>query len=70
MKKSVLFFLISIAGVFSLNVSGNEPLAPKIAFRETVFVSGEVLEGTVVEHTYWVFNRGEAVLRINRINPG
>jgi hypothetical protein len=37
---------------------------------EKGFNAGEVLEGAIIEHTYKVYNKGEAVLRITKISPG
>jgi hypothetical protein len=70
MKKGALFLSLVIIALSGLMASGQETLVPKIAFREKGFVAGEVLEGAIIEHTYKVYNKGGAVLRISRISPG
>ncbi len=67
MRKRVLSLLILIITVFCIAVYGEEPLQPKILFKEKSFVAGEVMEGTIIEHTYKVYNSGNAVLRINNV---
>jgi hypothetical protein len=70
MKKRTLFLSLIIIMLSGLIASGQEPLAPKIAFMEKGFNAGEALEGAIIEHTYKVYNKGEAVLRITKISPG
>ncbi|MBN1904640.1 MAG: hypothetical protein JW927_06040 [Deltaproteobacteria bacterium] len=70
MEKRAFFLSLLILLISCLAASGEETLTPKITFSEKSFVAGEVLEGTVIEHTYRVYNKGNGVLRINRINPG
>jgi hypothetical protein len=67
MKIRALSLSIIIMVVSCFTVYGEEPLAPKIFFKEKSFAAGEVLEGTIVEHTYRVYNRGNGVLRINNV---
>ena len=42
---------------------------PQIFFKETSYTTGEVLEGTPIEHTFTVYNRGNAVLKIDKAKP-
>jgi|WetSurMetagenome_2_1015567.scaffolds.fasta_scaffold605500_1 hypothetical protein len=70
MNKGVLFLSLLILAFSSIMASGKETLEPRIAFREKDFVADEVLEGTIIEHTYKVYNKGNGVLRINRVSPG
>jgi uncharacterized membrane protein YobD (UPF0266 family) len=70
MEKRAIFLSLLITTIFCLTAYSEQTLTPKIFFKEKGFVAGEVLEGTVIEHTYKVYNRGNGVLRINRINPG
>jgi hypothetical protein len=70
MKKGALFLSLLIIAFSGITASGEETLAPKIVFREKGFVAEEVLEGAIIEHTYKVYNKGNGVLRINRISPG
>ncbi len=70
MKKGALFLSLLIIVFSGIMVSGEETLSPRIAFGEKGFVANEVLEGAIIEHTYKVYNKGNAVLRISRISPG
>lgn len=70
MKKRALLLSILIIVISCLTAYGEEPLTPKIAFRNKIFVADEVFEGAIIEHTYTVYNRGTGVLRISRVSPG
>ena len=45
-------------------------LGPKIVLQEVAYDFGEVLEGTVVEHAFKVFNQGDQILEIKDVRPG
>ncbi len=70
--KRLLSFLI--LPLLFIVLSGTAPAsdikAPQIFFKEKTYTADEVLEGTPVEHTFSVFNRGNAVLRIEKVKPG
>ncbi len=65
-----LFFLLNIAAFFNSPAWGQDTTAPEIFFKEKSFTADEVVEGTLIEHTYTVYNRGNALLNIRKVNPG
>ena len=50
-------------------VAASPKAGPQMAIEEPSFDFNEVKEGTTLEHTFRVVNRGGAVLRIKRIKP-
>lgn len=44
--------------------------APEISFDENNYSAGEVIEGAVISHTYTVYNRGNDMLRIQKVSAG
>ena len=69
-KKALIFIPIPIIILFSMLASGLDSKAPEIFFKENTYVAGEVMEGDVIDHTYTVYNRGNEVLRIDKVRPG
>jgi hypothetical protein len=67
MKKRAFIISTLIIMTSCLMVYSEQPLSPNIFFKEKGFVAGEVQEGTIVEHSYKVYNKGGAVLRINSV---
>ena len=71
MKNRVFIFLTLIIVTFlSSAVLGQGETAPEIFFKEKTFIADKVMEGTPIVHTYTVYNRGTALLRIKRVRPG
>lgn len=71
MKNRVLILLVFIMMVLlTSKVWGVDAKAPEIFFKEKTYSAGEVIEGTSLEHTYTVYNRGNSVLRIRNVRPG
>lgn len=71
MKNRVFIFLTLIIVIFLCStVLGQDETAPKIFFKEKTFTAEKVMEGTPIVHTYTVYNRGTALLRIKRVKPG
>ena len=71
MKNNVsLFIVFIIAAFFSAQAFGQGETAPEIFFEETSFTAADVTEGTPIEHTYSVHNKGNALLRIAKVSPG
>ena len=70
MKNRIFIPAVLTVLLFSGLAWGQDAAAPEIFFKEKTFVADEVLEGTPVEHTYTVYNRGNAVLRIFNVRPG
>ena len=66
----IFLFLAVIVVLFSWSARGQEAAAPEIFFKEKIFTADEVMEGTPIEHTYTVYNRGNALLRILKVSPG
>ncbi len=71
MNKSVLYFVSIFTFFLSGTLSeGREDNVPEIFFKEKSHIAGEVMEGDIIEHTFTVYNRGNGVLKINRVKPG
>lgn len=71
MKKRVLGFIpLLILTLCSIPAWSQHTTAPEIYFKEKAYVADEVIEGTHIEHTFVVYNRGNAVLRIEKVKPG
>ena len=71
MKNSqLLFVLLLIVLSFSTLAGAQETAAPEIFFKEKTYVADKVMEGDIIEHTYTVFNKGNAVLNISSVKPG
>ncbi|MGD9159056.1 MAG: hypothetical protein PVG39_11665 [Desulfobacteraceae bacterium] len=69
--KNRVFILFALIIVFlSSPIWGQDETAPEIFFKEKAFTADEVMEGTPIEHTYTVYNRGNALLKIFRVRPG
>ena len=64
----ILVFIL--AAFFCSTAWGQDNAAPEIFFKEKLFDAGEVVEGTVIEHTYPVYNRGNSLLKILKVSPG
>lgn len=47
-----------------------ETRTPKLVLQETLFDAGAIDEGTVIKHTFRVYNRGNAPLKIKNVRPG
>ncbi len=64
-----------IIGLFSVALWGNvafcqEDRGPKIAVAEREFDFKEVKEGTTLEHTFKITNKGNEPLEIISVRPG
>ena len=71
MKNRMLILVGALIMVFlGSHVRGQDTTAPEIFFKEKSFVADEVMEGTRLEHTYIVYNRGNEVLMIFSVKPG
>lgn len=64
-----LFMLIILFPMTS--IMAEEPkVSPVIVIPEKVFDFKDVKEGTVLEHTFKVYNKGDGVLTIKSVKPG
>ena len=71
MKKRVFIFPALIIVTFFGGLAwGQGAVAPEIFFKEKAFSAGEVLEGVLIEHTYTVYNKGNAELDIQKVRTG
>ena len=61
---------IALFSFYSYSSSAQEVLGPKMVLKEREFDFGEVKEGEVIEHSFSVFNQGDAPLEIVRVKPG
>ncbi|MHC1729784.1 MAG: hypothetical protein AB9866_27900 [Syntrophobacteraceae bacterium] len=74
-QMTVIFFLfLCTQSAFAAKGSGKKPQAapdekgkPSIQVKETFFSFGESLEGSTIEHDFFVKNAGKAVLNIDRV---
>lgn len=67
--------LLIIMGLFCVALLGEAALGqnrkgPKIAVEEREFDFKEVKEGTDLEHTFKIFNKGDESLKIISVRPG
>ena len=71
MNKRVSLFL-SLIGImlFSTLTGGREASNPEIFFKEKIYNASEVMEGDLILHSYTVYNKGNAVLKIEKVRPG
>jgi hypothetical protein len=66
-------FLIFSFGLFPSFAQENANVAakaPKIVFTELTFDMKEVKEGEAIEHSFEVQNKGDDILKIERVKPG
>ena len=71
MKNRVFLFpALILLTLLNVQIWAQDQKAPEIFFEETTFNCGEVKEGTLIEHTYVVYNKGDAVLNIQNVKPG
>ncbi len=64
---AVFVFAILFAPLFS---EAQDIARPEIYIEENTYDAGDVMEGTVIEHTFTVHNRGGEILDIRKISPG
>jgi hypothetical protein len=63
----LLLFAILLSPLFSEAV---EDSRPQIYFEKINYDAGRVMEGTVIDHTFTVYNRGGETLNIRAVRPG
>ena len=56
--------------LFSTLIIGMEASNPEIFFKEKSYNANEVMEGDLIEHSYTVYNKGNALLKIEKVRPG
>ena len=61
---------IALFSLYAYASYAQEVLGPKIVLQGREFDCGEVREGEVIEHSFSVFNQGDAPLEIVRVRPG
>ena len=69
-KRAYIFFVFIMMFLLSSLAWGQDATVPKIIFKEKSFNAGEVVEGTLIEHTYTLYNRGNGLLKIQKVRPG
>lgn len=66
-----LYILLLFAMIFLPVVSAaSEVSRPEIYFEKINYDAGKVMEGTVIDHTFTVYNRGDETLNIKAVRPG
>lgn len=70
--KKILNLLLIIIFFVVLNIlsTADQQIGPKIAMDEISFNFNEIYEGDDIEHTFKVFNQGETVLIIEKVETG
>lgn len=66
----VSFFFLMISLFLGSSAPAQNVTGPRMILSETSHDFKEVEEGTVVEHSFKVVNRGDQVLQIKNVNPG
>lgn len=70
-SKKYVTILLFITVIFLNSLAmGQSIQSPELFIKEKSYKADEVMEGTIVEHTYTVFNKGEGVLEIKKVKPG
>jgi len=71
-KKNISpFFVLSfVAYIAILGSACRADEVPRAVFPETSFFFGNISQGQPLIHTFFVFNRGHAPLKIERVRPG
>jgi hypothetical protein len=71
MKKLLLIFMGTLSVILFVGMAlGQENKGPKMTVEEREFDFKEVKEGTVLEHTFKIFNKGNEPLKIISVKPG
>jgi hypothetical protein len=66
-----LHILFLFAIIFSpLFSAANEDFRPEIYIENSNYDAGKVMEGTVIDHTFTIYNRGGEILNIKAVRPG
>lgn len=71
MKKQLFMitsFILLIAVCHGISW-GQVPARPQIVIEKNTYNAREVREGTPIEHTFLIHNRGNAVLMIKKVKP-
>ena len=71
MKKLFLIFIGTLAmALCSGMAQGQDNKGPRMVVEGRQFDFNEVKEGTVLEHTFKIFNKGNEPLKIISVKPG
>lgn len=70
MKKRLLFVIPILLILYSSLVAWTqEPGNPNMVIPENMYDTGEIDEGTVIEHTFKVINQGDGLLTVRDVKP-
>lgn len=73
MKFYRLALILAAAMSFPLSLACAAPAekgsGPRLHFEEMTFDFGQVVEGTMLEHTFKILNRGDQPLVIENVSP-
>ena len=69
-KAVILGIFLSVFWGLPIHGEVQTPETPIIEIDMPTYDFGTVTEGEVVEHKFWVFNRGGAPLEIKEVKPG
>ncbi|MFC1494719.1 hypothetical protein ACFL6W_05515 [Thermodesulfobacteriota bacterium] len=70
MKNNLFIVFITIILFAPVSSTANENLRPEIYIENSSYDAGKVMAGTVIDHTFTVYNRGEETLNIKAVRPG
>lgn len=72
--KGILFFVRVFIFVIAISyypaLAQETPTGPKMVLKERVFDFGKVRQGEIIEHSFWVLNKGDQPLKIIGVKPG
>lgn len=69
--KNRLYIILMLTILFKpLFSEAQEISRPEIYIENNSYDAGNVMEGSVIEHVFTVYNRGGETLNIRRIKPG
>ena len=70
MKNKLFTLLISIILLTPLFSEAQEISRPQIYVEKINYDAGKVMAGTVIDHTFTIYNRGNEILNIKGVRPG
>jgi hypothetical protein len=67
---TIIVLTTAIFSTTNLCGAAEKEMTPVIELKDTMYRFERVNEGDVVTHDFKVFNRGDAVLEITKVEPG
>jgi hypothetical protein len=71
MKNTMMALTTFCLSLIFLNTAiSQQESTPKMVLKEEVYNFNDVDEGVVIQHTFKVFNEGDKILEVQKIEPG